>query len=928
MMPKTYLAKVMIMLLVAVILGVIPDQTNELIELINNQSPYSRKRYVSSKDIQHVVILGQFTLDSLKSFCEEFFHKDHGKEYKHAVIIRNEPPSKEMEMFLNEKNNANFIFYLQGDPMVEEDLLRTDILKASACIIFTNKNLDDPFSSDHQSLLLCLYVKKFCHNSYIQVNDEKRENLRVCLQINKPESCEHYFNALQIEYRKKTSDDQILIIEALKMNLLSKSCITPGIIALLSNLVVSSSSSADANDLEWIRDYSDGRGHEIYKINFEKGGEFIQMSFREISMELYEKYQAIPIAIEIKYEKGTIVKLNPQNPDSIIDIIQGTVMNATATNTLVDTDKEYSRANSIIGNDLGISSMMLLKNKFPSVSIYVLCQEEDIVQEIHERDLHYKERNEKMRNESLSSKNSEDEEQPKQVMTLKENRTFHSERRDKENKTFYSKKTEEEGNRNESNFGEMAGEEEGYKNYHINLSRDLLVSNDIIKSSIKDDENIKDHVLICGVHHEIIHFILPLRAKYLPVQMLKWIVILTPNLSTELHEALSIFPKIVVIQGSPLRPENLLKANVVHAEMAVILSSGFSKKAQSSSSDELGSGDNNNSSASGLNTDELLDAETIFIYKEIKKINTNIKILTELLITKDLEFLLTTKNLQKLYNQNDGIDPKYEETSIFASGEVYLPSVIDKITAQTYYNQNLLSILNLILVGEAIKNRYDRYIEKFFDLEGSYLYLVQNDFKNESFGDMYRKLITKHNMIPIALYRKNQAEGFYYVYTNPKKTTLIKETDLVFVLSSTEQMLVLTEKINLMKSKEVDGLIGNKSEIGGNNSTTGKKDKIEFAELPESKKGKDTTDRGNDKKETERKADTTRSTVRQKSMIQLPGTGKHSEINNLQKRLENQMNRLNTIEKNCKEMNSNIDDFVKKGIKSEIQMYIHKSMGK
>ncbi len=37
---------------------------------------------------------------------------------------------------------------------------------------------------------------------------------------------------------------------------------------------------------------------------------------------------------------------------------------------------------------------------------------------------------------------------------------------------------------------------------------------------------------------------------------------------------------------------------------------------------------------------------------------------------------------------------------------------------------------------------------------------------------------------------------------------------------------------------------------------------------------------------------------------------------------------LNTIEKNCKEMNSNIDDFVKKGIKSEIQMYIHKTMGK
>ena len=41
-------------------------------------------------------------------------------------------------------------------------------------------------------------------------------------------------------------------------------------------------------------------------------------------------------------------------------------------------------------------------------------------------------------------------------------------------------------------------------------------------------------------------------------------------------------------------------------------------------------------------------------------------------------------------------------------------------------------------------------------------------------------------MISVALYRKNEQEDFYYVYTNPKKTTLIRETDMVFVLSSTD----------------------------------------------------------------------------------------------------------------------------------------------
>jgi hypothetical protein len=42
----------------------------------------------------------------------------------------------------------------------------------------------------------------------------------------------------------------------------------------------------------------------------------------------------------------------------------------------------------------------------------------------------------------------------------------------------------------------------------------------------------------------------------------------------------------------------------------------------------------------------------------------------------------------------------YEQTSIYAAGEVYLPSIIDKITAQTFYNPNLLTILNLLLNGE------------------------------------------------------------------------------------------------------------------------------------------------------------------------------------------------------------------------------------
>ena len=49
----------------------------------------------------------------------------------------------------------------------------------------------------------------------------------------------------------------------------------------------------------------------------------------------------------------------------------------------------------------------------------------------------------------------------------------------------------------------------------------------------------------------------------------------------------------------------------------------------------------------------MLDAETIFIYKAIKKCNKNIQIMTELICTNNIEYLLSTSNLQQLFYKQD-----------------------------------------------------------------------------------------------------------------------------------------------------------------------------------------------------------------------------------------------------------------------------------
>ena len=108
--PYTILGKIIVMGLILFTLVLIPKQTNDLIQLMGAQSEYARKKYTASQDVPHIVLIGDISLDSLKSFCQELFHPDHGTQYRHAVIIQSSLPSRELELFLNEKGNDNRIF--------------------------------------------------------------------------------------------------------------------------------------------------------------------------------------------------------------------------------------------------------------------------------------------------------------------------------------------------------------------------------------------------------------------------------------------------------------------------------------------------------------------------------------------------------------------------------------------------------------------------------------------------------------------------------------------------------------------------------------------------------------------------------------------------------------------------------------------------
>ena len=1012
--PLSILGKFMIIFLVIVIFVVVPEQTSELINLSNAQTIYERKKYLSSPNISFVILLGDIELETLKNFSKEYFNKNQGNPFKHIVILMNKMPEKNLELFLNKEDNIKYITYLQGDPMNDNDLLRCDLLHAKSCIIFTNKNCIDPHSSDHQSLLLSVFIKKFYYHSSMEnyfdenkltdlsnnnkdfsVNIKKANNIlknnrfRIFLQLNKIENCNHYFNTLQSTYKKNMLNDKLIVIESLKMNLLSKSCMTPGIISLISNLISSNSFDYDffRNESEWLKEYSEGQQYEIFKLYIE--GNLLNYSFQKLAMEVYNKYHCLLIALEINYKGTSIFKLNPVSNLTINEIITSSFglvnrENREKTNIeILDIDEaSLSFLEDGKPNDLDSEYFSNYNNdkkdeierKKIKVFIFLICDNKETKNEIIKMD---KIKNKRKKTREITNNNIL-EALPLNIFktkkTKKTTKTFKSEFYDNPVSYYYSETESEEENNdkikyllNSINEGEsFFDHDELNKKYYISNENDKneLFSNEIMKIGINDRSDIKHHVIICGMHNEIMHLILPLRLKYIPEQLLKWIVILCNHIPQEIHDTLSKFQKIIFIQGDALNPDYLYKANIKTADIAIILNSSFfdnnfhdnHHEIIGKDEEELAGNSSNNVKKKNNNILDG-DAKTLFIYKSIKKINNSIQIITELLKTNNIEFLHTSKELKKLYkysklskiyieksdynhkvinnqNDNDIQNQNFEYTPVYAAGEVFLPSLIDKITGQMYHKEYLYNILNLLLTGEKGEEKFtNQKIKQLFNnLTNSNLFLIPTESRNESFGDMFLRLLTKNKMISIALYRKNINDNFYYVYTNPRKTTLIRDTDLVFVLASTENILNLIEKhlFNPESSLKENNNKRLSVENSENIINTNEKGKLSLKDSQDNNNQKQIDNINNNKK---RRISILNDNInfgaknknKDEKDIKIK-KGKYTEIDNLQNILNKGMSKLRDIKNKTNDMPRYINNCINEGINEEFCVYLNKKV--
>ena len=121
-----------------------------------------------------------------------------------------------------------------------------------------------------------------------------------------------------------------------------------------------------------------------------------------------------------------------------------------------------------------------------------------------------------------------------------------------------------------------------------------------------------------------------------------------------------------------------MRANLNFADKVVILG----KDATLTKSSPSKSSSNEVHTEGGIQ-DQMSDTEVIYIYKAIKQCNKDIKIVTELSFSSNIQFLLP---------QHEPFED-FAMSSLYATGEVYSSSIVDTLICQSFFNPHIVTIV-------------------------------------------------------------------------------------------------------------------------------------------------------------------------------------------------------------------------------------------
>jgi hypothetical protein len=685
--PKTDPGRVIIMVMMATVVILIPQQTNKLIAIMSLSNIYSRQRYKYSPHASHVIVCGMINGNGacFLEFYTELFHPDHNSVNLHAVVIADGLPSPDIQALLSSPRYSFGLTYLDGNVLNPKDLRRAAAQHAKSFFVLSNKFSPNPEEDDASTILRALAIKRFVQHTV-------QRDIQTCVQLISTKSKKLFQSSAvgsSLNRRMRTAS-QIVCVDEIKLNLLAKSCLCPGASTMLCNLITSSGDEA-VKGPKWLQEYCEGCGYEVYRVALAPA--FAGHTFLEAAHTVYKETGSALFALELNLGGGAKprVALSPGN-FVIPPCQQYGVFGFVIAEDKKDADEVAHVFNETTPSPGGFGSPKSPKKGASAVA---------------------------------------------PTMPLSLPRPGEAAPYDAEVKEGDAvvRSTESTKIAKLMSFDPGPGTVSLQDKYHL-LPHPTSLDEATIKSIPDEMPDMKDHIILLGGATNLFSFILPLRSKQ--IDKIQPIVILR-NTAPRRSEwkRIGCFPQVFFVRGSTLEQSDMKRVRASHASRVVV----FAKM----------------SSGTTTNNDALVDADAIFAYRVLQKMNDRIQIIVELVTQSNVSFLCEV-------DPKAGGQEEHYQSPPYAAGHVYNASMLDTLLCQSYYNPHIITILRHIVAGGdpwAIHQFNTDAMGKTGPLTDSHLFQIPIpvDFGGETYGDLYAHLVKTRATLPLGLRRGVQPTG-------------------------------------------------------------------------------------------------------------------------------------------------------------------------
>ncbi|CAG8494824.1 11032_t:CDS:10 [Ambispora leptoticha] len=746
--PDSAFPRILLLVIFTMGLIFIPYSISELTILLRSKSPYDKAFRKISPQPHVIIITPTIELPSLRHFLKEFYSLAHGPGTINTKVVILNPvdPNERVKTFLSDPMYAHRVQYVRGSSLDSRSLKKVKAKDASAYFILAKKYSQQSESIDAENVLKAMALRKY------------DEGPKLYIQCILPENKIHF---------ESLNPEQIICIDELKLAILAHSCLTPGFSTLLYGLTTSFTSesvhelrymkrrTSHGLDQDSIEDYISGLSQCIYTTtlsDFYSGN-----SFLSVAESMYETLGVVLFAIGIPKQrsysnysdewsgdwgehyddqqdfKNYMVLINPGDyivkGDEIGFIIasDASILDGVR---MVGTAQSYRTshtATNAMSDNSTDSQPLVPVNSFKSGDDYFGI---------------------KKKYGSVASRTPDHFEYPHKPESAP------SIRRQRALSTPLAFNTE-----NHEHHSEPSG------------SSSVAATPVLHEGEASVIESISGHILLCDYSQTTFPrnldcFVSPLRKSYLGKTIP--IIILSPARPNQSQwRILSQFQQVYFVQGNPMTREGLECGRVTRAKQAVILT---------------------DASRILRNGEKTEDAPAMLVFLNIKAM-CDIQVFVEFVYTDNMKFMS---------EDTAAIDKEMQahHSPAFMAGTCFSLSMLDSIICQSYYQPHIVSIIHQMLFGAPPLQLPSG--TKCPAPAHSHVFQIPmpQAYVGAKYCVLFRDMLVEKKAVPLGLYRTRTARSssgdlkeLKYVYTCPKASVILRDDDMLYVLSKREPVM-------------------------------------------------------------------------------------------------------------------------------------------